>query len=44
MSCVMHLCARTAGSKEYGYMLRTFKLEDTDSGELMVALRYVPYF
>uniref|UniRef100_A0A7S0RQP9 C2 domain-containing protein n=1 Tax=Chlamydomonas leiostraca TaxID=1034604 RepID=A0A7S0RQP9_9CHLO len=33
-----------SGVRESGYMLRSFKLEDTESGDLMAALRYVPYF
>jgi hypothetical protein len=32
------------GRHEYGYLLRTFKLEDTDGGELTTSVRFVPHF
>ena len=43
MHTYTYLCAHT-GKREPGYMLRTFKLEDTERGDITLSLRFVPYF
>jgi hypothetical protein len=33
-----------AAKREYGFMLRKFKLEDTETGDLTASIRFIPCF